>query len=122
MWFDSSDRKGDFVVTSNGGRVVYIVYSLFTIPIMTILISLMSDIFLSKFIKYSERFGVKGGDEQIFLNGQSRERAPKQTQSTRRSFQRKGKKHRSEKDIERSVDVSSVEDEAPQEEILKEVA
>ena len=58
--------KGDFVVTTNAGRAVYIVYSLFTIPIMTILISFMSDAFLSKFQKRAERFGLKGGEDQRY--------------------------------------------------------
>lgn len=58
--------QGDFVVTTNAGRAVYIVYSLFTIPIMTILISLMSDTFLSRFQKRAERFGLKGGEDQRY--------------------------------------------------------
>lgn len=54
------------MVTSNAGRAIYVVYSLLTIPIMTILISLMSDTFLFKFQENAEKFGVKGGEDERY--------------------------------------------------------
>lgn len=53
-------------MTSNAGRAIYIVYSLLTIPIMTILVSLMSDSVLSKFQQSAERFGVRGGEDKRY--------------------------------------------------------
>lgn len=62
-------------MSSNAGRAIFIVYSLFTIPIITILISLMSDTFLAKFQKSAEKFGVKGGEDERYLGMQKRNRA-----------------------------------------------
>lgn len=52
-------------MTTNLGRAIYIVYSMLTIPIMTILVSLMSDAILSKFQKAAERFGVRPEDKDV---------------------------------------------------------
>lgn len=90
--FNPSEVKGDFVVTSNAARVVYIVYSMFTIPIMTILISLMSDTLLSRLIKRTERFGVKGGENQTFIEGQNQRKYSAFRRLTRRPFRQKVKK------------------------------
>ena len=54
------------MVTTDAGRAIYIVYSLFAIPIMTILISLMSDTFLSTFQKKAEKFGVRVEEDQRY--------------------------------------------------------
>lgn len=54
------------MVTSNVGRAIYVVYSLLTIPIMTILISLMSDTFLSKLQEHAEKFGIRGSEDERY--------------------------------------------------------
>jgi hypothetical protein len=51
-------------VTTNPGRVIYIIYSLFTIPIITILVSLLSDSLLSRFQHAAEYLGVRTEDQR----------------------------------------------------------
>jgi hypothetical protein len=119
-----SDYQGDLVVTTNAGRAVYVVYSLFTIPIITIFISLMSDAFLSKFQKAAERFGIKGGEDEQFLEGQNecQRKGPRWGFYSRKLFRRKAKKPHVEKDVEQNTDVSNLGDEVLRDEILDEVA
>jgi hypothetical protein len=120
---NQSDYQGDFVVTSNAGRAVYVVYSLFAIPIITILISLMADTFFSKFQKGAEMFGVKGGEDQRFLDGQAecQEKGPRWKHYTRKVFRRRARKPRVERDVERTGDVPNLDDDILREEILDEV-
>ena len=120
---ESSDYQGDFVVTSNAGRAVYVVYSLFTIPIMTILISLMSDTFLSKFQKAAEMFGVKGEKINDFSTDKmSVKKKDHDGNIIPESFSgRRARKPQVEKDVERNGDVPNLDDDILREEILDEV-
>jgi hypothetical protein len=101
--------QGDFVVTTNVGRAIYIVYSLFTIPIMTILVSLMSDSVLSKFQKSAERFGIKGEDQRT-----------KEHELKRRKFRRARKPPSGDVETGR-IPTASTGDEILREEILDEL-
>jgi hypothetical protein len=128
-----SNGEGDFVVTTNAGRAIYIVYSLFTIPIITIMISLLSDTFLAQFRKGAEQWGIKGNEDQRFLEGQHlcEERTPRWKKVTRKLFRPRVQKSRSEileeqptpmeTDIEQGLDVSKVDDDILREEVLEEV-
>ena len=91
---------------------------------MTVLISLLSDTFLSKFQKATERFGVRGGEDQQFLEGQNhhQEKGPRWKFYTRKLFRPRVKKPQVEKDVERNGDVPNLEDDILREEILDEVA
>ena len=91
---------------------------------MTIFISLMSDTFLSKFQKAAEKFGVKGGEDEQFLEGQneSQKTRPRWGYYSRKLFRRKAKNSHVEKDVEQNTDVSNLGDEVLREEILDEVA
>ena len=130
------------MVTTNAGRAVYIVYSLLTIPIMTILISMMSDTFLAKFQKGAEKLGIRGGEDQRFNEHQEpcQEVQEKRSRSLRKLFRRRVRKPlrggnietpppaevEKDVDVERDVEkgeqeIPSVGDDILREEILEEV-
>lgn len=89
---------------------------------MTILISLMSDTFLSKFQKSAEKFGVKGEDERYQdIIAQSQEKEQRGESFPRRLFGRKAEKPQIGKDVERGDVVSTTNDEILREEVLEEV-
>lgn len=96
-------------MNSNAGRAIYIVYSLLTIPIMTILISLMSDTFLAKFQKSAEKFGVKGGEDERYRRSVARAKAhaSKVKSFTRKLFTRKKSTSTSTVDQEQKPSTSS---------------
>jgi hypothetical protein len=85
--------QGDFVVTTNAGRAIYIVYSLLTIPIITILVSLMSDTLLSSLQKKAEHLGVRSNEDQRYnaRDAKCREKGPRWKRYTRKLF--RGKLH-----------------------------
>ena len=88
---------------------------------MTILISLMSDTFLSRFQKRAERIGVKrAAEDQRYQDMQEvcQEKGPRL-----KLFPRKRKKRpqSSEKDVEQAPDVPNVNDDILREEVLEEV-
>lgn len=95
---------------------------------MTILISLLSDNFFSKFQKTAEKFGVKGIEDKQYLfmrNLRKRMPTPKWKVAFRKVFRRKPKpikppKESLQADIER-YPVPVVEDEILREEVLEEV-
>ena len=108
------------MVTTNVGRAIYIVYSLFTIPIMTILISLMSDTFLSKFQKKAERFGTRGGEDARYSDLVKKGR--RWERRIRRLFHRRSKPIAEEdKDLESGQSPTNTGDDILREEILDEV-
>ena len=98
------------MVTTNIGRALYIVYSLLTIPIITILVSLMSDSLLSKFQKSAERWGVKRSE-------------PKKKKSWRSYFRFKRKKRKPgvSEDIDVEMGPPVDDHEILREEILEEM-
>jgi hypothetical protein len=117
------------VVTSNAGRAIYVVYSLLTIPIMTILISLMSDTFLSKFQKSAEQFGMKGGEDERYsrMKKLREQMGPRWKYYTKKMFRRKVEKPtfaattRVDKDVEQGRVPDRSEDDVLREEIMEEV-
>ena len=114
------------MVTTNAARAVYIVYSLMTIPIMTILISLMSDAFLSRFQKSAEKFGVRGGEDQRYIahRDECRRNGPRWRYYTRKVFHRRSRPAESENaeiDVEQGPDMSNMEDELLRETVMEEM-
>jgi hypothetical protein len=95
-----------------------------TIPIMTILVSLMSDSLLSKFQKSAERFGVKGGEDKRYQKQkpESKKEAPR-WRDRFRIFHRKKTKRKPSEDLEKGPPplVGTSNDEILEEEILEEV-
>jgi hypothetical protein len=81
------------VVTTNAGRAIYIVYSLLTIPIITILVSLMSDTLLSSLQRKAENLGVRSNEDQRYnaRDAKCREKSPRWRRYTRKLF--RGKLH-----------------------------
>lgn len=80
-------------MTTNAGRAIYIVYSLLTIPIITILVSLMSDTILSSFQKRAETIGIRANEDQRFREQDKacRKKGPRWKYYTRKLFRRKSK-------------------------------
>ena len=117
-------------MTTNVGRAIYIVYSLFTIPIMTILISLLSDSFFSKFQKAAENIGVKSVEDQHHLPARDlhpQVGPPKWKICFRKVFHRRPRESypptpqaEPERDVERN-EIPVVNDDFLREEVLAEV-
>jgi hypothetical protein len=72
---------------------VYVVYSLLTIPIITILVSLMSDTLLSSIQRKAENLGVRSNEDQRYnaRDAKCREKGPRWRRYTRKLF--RGKLH-----------------------------
>ena len=92
---------------------------------MTIMISWMSDTFLSQFQKGAERFGVKGGEDQMFLevlNGGNTQ-LPRRKCYAEKTLRWRRKKRPVERDVERESgrDVPNIGDDILREEILDEI-
>jgi hypothetical protein len=90
---------------------------------MTILISLMSDTFFSRLQKRAERFGVKGGEDQRYIEERNfaHEHPTRWKKFTKKIFRRKPKKRHEEKDVEQAQDGQNTGDEILREEVLEEV-
>jgi hypothetical protein len=91
---------------------------------MTILISLMSDAWLGRIQKRAERFGVRGGEDQGYLETvkRMREKPSKWQQFYRRVFRIKPKSGKSVQiDLERGRDVPNIEDDMLRDEMLEQV-
>lgn len=85
---------------------------------MTIVISLMSETFLSRFQKAAEKFGVKGGEDHRFIK---REEFRQRGSVPKRFFRRKGQRVPPEPDIEMGREASVTGEERMREEIREEV-
>jgi hypothetical protein len=97
---------------------------------MTILISLMSDTFLSKFQKSAEQFGMKGGEDERYsrMKKLREQMGPRWKYYTRKMFRRKVEKPtipatpRVDKDVEQGqVPNDRSEDDFLREDIMEEV-
>jgi hypothetical protein len=90
---------------------------------MTIVISLMSDTFLSRFQKSAEQFGVRGGEDQRYLRTQQTCAEERQRWKTypRRMFRRKRRREQADNDIEQGQESSVTPDDQMRNEILEEV-
>ena len=114
------------MVTKNLGKAIYIVYSLFTIPIMTILISLASDTFFSRFQRSAERLGTREEEDHRFQKMQqmARRRAIIVRNYIRNLLCRPSKSHG--KDVEKFRTTSApagmnVQDEIIRDDIMEEI-
>jgi len=115
--------QGDFVVTTNAGRAVYIVYSLMTIPIITILVSLLSEGLLSTLQKKAELIGVrvKEDERDVKQDKIRREKGPRWRRYTRKLFPRKLNVVKKEEAVTEGEveDLESQAPEVPEDEVLK---
>jgi len=115
--------QGDYVVTTNAGRAVYIVYSLMTIPIITILVSLLSDGLLSALQKKAEFIGVRGKEDERLVEKDKirREKGPRWRRYTPKFFRRKLKIIKEEEAATQGEpeDLESQAPEVPEDEVLK---
>ena len=111
-------------MTSNAGRAIYIVYSLLTIPIMTILVSLMSDSVLSKFQRSAENFGMRGGEDKKYQKKKELKKEPPKWKDRLKIFHLKKEPGKSKvKDLENGGPplVDSMNDEILRDRIMEEV-